>query len=91
VPSGDSKGTQILDNELFDFNLEVEPILEVLVGKAIDQSLVEVLEEQGNSSLLFTFFISCCCCVGEFCLDGGVWGVGSFGFRCANNIIISAF
>jgi hypothetical protein len=46
APSGESKETQILEGELFDFDLEVEPILEVLVGKSIDQSLVEVVEEQ---------------------------------------------
>jgi hypothetical protein len=45
-PSGESKETQILEGELFDFDLEVEPLLEVLVGKAIDQALVEVVEEQ---------------------------------------------
>ncbi len=46
VPSGDSKETQIFENDLWDFDFEVDPILEVLVGKALDQSLVEVLEEQ---------------------------------------------
>jgi hypothetical protein len=45
-PSGISQETQILEGELFDFDLECEPLLEVLVGKAIDQSLVEVVEEQ---------------------------------------------
>lgn len=43
APSGESKETQIYENDLFDFDAEVEPILEVLIGKAIDQSLVEVL------------------------------------------------
>eukprot|EP01006_Ploeotia_vitrea_P040287 TRINITY_DN66418_c4_g3_i1.p1 TRINITY_DN66418_c4_g3~~TRINITY_DN66418_c4_g3_i1.p1 ORF type:complete len:377 (-),score=200.31 TRINITY_DN66418_c4_g3_i1:95-1183(-) len=45
-PSGVSKATSIEDGELFDFDLEVEPILQVLVGKTLDQSLMEVLEEE---------------------------------------------
>lgn len=36
TPSGD----------LFDFDFEVEPILEVLVGKVLEQGLMEVLEEE---------------------------------------------
>jgi radial spoke head protein 3 len=38
--------TQIEDGELFDFDLESKPILEVLVGKTIEQSLMEVMEEE---------------------------------------------
>lgn len=38
--------TQIEDGELFNFELEVEPILEVLVGKTLEQSMQEVLEEE---------------------------------------------
>lgn len=38
--------TQIEDGELFDFDLESQPILEVLVGKTIEQSLMEVMEEE---------------------------------------------
>lgn len=45
-PSGESKGTEIKPGELFDFDIEVEPILEVLVGKSTDQALMEVLEEE---------------------------------------------
>lgn len=37
--------TQIEEGELFDFDIEVQPILEVLVGKTIEQSLLEVIEE----------------------------------------------
>jgi len=37
--------TQVLDNELFDFDREVEPILEVLVGKTLQHAFVEVMEE----------------------------------------------
>lgn len=32
--------------DLFDFDFEVEPILEVLVGKVLEQGLMEVLEEE---------------------------------------------
>jgi DNA polymerase I-like protein with 3'-5' exonuclease and polymerase domains len=32
--------------QLFDFDLEVEPVLEVLVGKTVEQALTEVLEEE---------------------------------------------
>jgi predicted RNase H-like nuclease (RuvC/YqgF family) len=32
--------------QLFDFDLEVEPVLDVLVGKTVEQALIEVLEEE---------------------------------------------
>lgn len=44
--TGDDKATQIMPGELFDFDLEVAPILEVLVGKTLEQGLMEVLEEE---------------------------------------------
>lgn len=44
--TGDDKATQILEGDLFDFDLEVDPILEVLVGKALEHSMNEVLEEE---------------------------------------------
>lgn len=44
--TGEDKETQILPGELFNFDLEVEPILEVLVGKTLEQGLMEVLEEE---------------------------------------------
>jgi hypothetical protein len=37
---------QIEDNDLFDFNEEVEPILTVLCGKTLEASRMEVLEEE---------------------------------------------
>ena len=43
--------TQIYDGELFDFDAEVDPILEVLVGKTLEQSMMEVLEEEELSSI----------------------------------------
>ncbi|AWP20193.1 putative radial spoke head protein 3 -like [Scophthalmus maximus] len=44
--SGTDVETQIEDGELFNFDSEVQPVLEVLVGKTIEQSLLEVLEEE---------------------------------------------
>ena len=43
---GHDKWTMLQDREeLFDFNLESEPILQVLCGKALEQARVEVLED----------------------------------------------
>jgi len=41
-------GTQIFpnDKELFNFDEEVMPVLEVLIGKTLDYALLEVLEEE---------------------------------------------
>jgi hypothetical protein len=41
------KATQIFegDAELFDFNSEVEPMLNVLISKTLEQARMEVLEE----------------------------------------------
>ncbi|XP_035534826.1 radial spoke head protein 3 homolog [Morone saxatilis] len=44
--SGKDVETQIEEGELFDFDSEVQPVLEVLVGKTIEQSLEEVMEEE---------------------------------------------
>ncbi|XP_041831752.1 radial spoke head protein 3 homolog [Melanotaenia boesemani] len=44
--SGKDAETQIEEGDLFDFDREVQPILEVLVGKTIEQSLLEVMEEE---------------------------------------------
>lgn len=41
--------SQIL--QLFDFDIEVKPILEVLVGKTIEQALMEVMEEEELANL----------------------------------------
>jgi len=49
--SGIDCETQILEGELFDFNLEVKPVLEVLVGKTLEQALIEVMEEEELSNL----------------------------------------
>lgn len=43
--------TQIEPGELFDFDAEVEPLLEVLVGKTLEQALQEVCEEEELAAL----------------------------------------
>ncbi|KAH1001532.1 hypothetical protein HUJ04_005537 [Dendroctonus ponderosae] len=43
--------TQIYPGDLFDFDMEVQPILEVLVGKTVEQALIEVLEEEELAAL----------------------------------------
>mmetsp|Transcript_692 Transcript_692/g.2326 ORF Transcript_692/g.2326 Transcript_692/m.2326 type:complete len:344 (+) Transcript_692:241-1272(+) len=48
--SGVDAETQI-EEDLFDFDFEVEPILEVLVGKTLEQSMLEVMEEEEMAEL----------------------------------------
>jgi hypothetical protein len=43
---GFDAGTQIENGDLFNFDLEVEPILEVLVGKTIHVSMLELMQEE---------------------------------------------
>ena len=38
--------TQIWDGDIFDFDYEVQPILNVLCGKTLQISVLEVLEEE---------------------------------------------
>jgi hypothetical protein len=38
--------TQVLPGDLFDFNLEVQPILEVLVGKTLHVAMLELMQEE---------------------------------------------
>ncbi|CAL8317862.1 unnamed protein product [Merluccius merluccius] len=49
--TGKDVATQIEDGELFDFDVEVQPVLEVLVGKTVEQSLLEVMEEEEMACL----------------------------------------
>uniref|UniRef100_T1HAT2 Radial spoke head protein 3 homolog n=1 Tax=Rhodnius prolixus TaxID=13249 RepID=T1HAT2_RHOPR len=42
---GLDEATQVYPGELFQFEVEVKPVLEVLVGKTIEQALIEVMEE----------------------------------------------
>lgn len=44
--TGEDEETQVEDGELFDFDIEVDPILEVLVSKTLEISRMEVLEEE---------------------------------------------
>ncbi|NXN50518.1 RSPH3 protein, partial [Rynchops niger] len=44
--TGKDVATQIEEGELFDFDIEVKPILEVLIGKTVEQALLEVMEEE---------------------------------------------
>ena len=52
-PEGETKATQIFegDPDLFDYENEVEPILQVLVGKSIEHARIEVIEEYENGIL----------------------------------------
>ena len=43
--TGIDVATQILDGELFDFNYEVQPILNVVINKTLEQAQLEVEEE----------------------------------------------
>ena len=44
--SGVDKDTQVDTAEIFDFDIEVKPILEALVGKTLQTSMLEVMEEE---------------------------------------------
>lgn len=50
---GETKATQIFEGDpyLFDYENEVEPILQVLVGKSIEHARIEVIEEYENKVL----------------------------------------
>ena len=43
---GTDASTEICEGELFDFDAEVVPLLEVLIGKTLEMSMLEVLEEE---------------------------------------------
>ena len=43
---GEDAGTQIEKGDLFDFNVEVEPIVNVLTFKTLEEARMEVLEEE---------------------------------------------
>lgn len=40
-----------MDGELFDFDAEVQPILEALVGQTLEQALIEVVHEEEIAEL----------------------------------------
>ncbi len=43
---GLDRGTQIKDGEIFDFDYEVEPLLQALCGKSLEVSKMEVIQEE---------------------------------------------
>ncbi|MCO5584329.1 hypothetical protein L7F22_038253 [Adiantum nelumboides] len=49
--SGPDAGTQIEEGDLFNFDEEVESMLEVLVGRTLEQSVMEVMEEKQLANL----------------------------------------
>ena len=53
VPScvGCDVSTEIPEGDLFDFDTEIAPLLEVLIGKTIELGLMEVLEEEELKAL----------------------------------------
>jgi len=52
VKSGIDVDTQIYEGDLFDFDREVEPILSVLVAKTLEQTMLEVQEEEELSAMV---------------------------------------
>ena len=48
---GKDVGTQILDNDLFDFDRDVQPLLTVIIGKTLEQSLLELEQEEEIENL----------------------------------------
>ena len=48
---GKDEATQILDGDLFDFDKDVQPLLTVVVGKTLEQSLLELEQEQEIENL----------------------------------------
>lgn len=43
--------TEITEGELFDFDSEVQPILETLIGRTLQQALTEVIHEEEIADL----------------------------------------
>ena len=48
---GKDEATQIMDGDLFDFDKDVQPLLTVIVGKTLEQSLLELEQEQEIENL----------------------------------------
>jgi radial spoke head protein 3 len=48
---GVDASTEIVDGELFDFDAEVQPILETLIGRTLQQALTEVIHEEEIAEL----------------------------------------
>lgn len=43
--------TDIAEGDLFDFDTEVQPILEVMVGRTLEQAMLEVMHEEELADL----------------------------------------
>ena len=48
---GKDEATQIMDGDLFDCDKDVEPLLTVIIGKTLEQSLLELEQEQEIENL----------------------------------------
>lgn len=48
---GVDAATEITEGELFDFDSEVQPILETLIGRTLQQALTEVIHEEEIADL----------------------------------------
>ena len=48
---GKDQGTQIMDGDLFNFDEDVKPLLTVIVGKTLEQSLLEIGQEDEIATL----------------------------------------
>lgn len=48
---GIDASTEIVDGDLFDFDVEVQPILETLIGRTLQQALTEVIHEEEIAEL----------------------------------------
>ena len=48
---GKDEATQIMDGDLFDFDKDVQPLLTVVVGKTLEQSMIELEQEQEIENL----------------------------------------
>lgn len=48
---GIDAATEIIEGELFDFDAEVQPILETLIGRTLQQALTEVIHEEEIAEL----------------------------------------
>jgi radial spoke head protein 3 len=48
-PDGVDKSTELRD--MFDFNLEVEPLLQVLIGRTLEHARIEVVEAYEQQEL----------------------------------------
>jgi hypothetical protein len=48
---GKDVGTQIMDDDLFNFDRDVQPLLTVIVGKTLEQSMLELEQEEELENL----------------------------------------